>query len=446
MKRILMVFLSIAIALGVSAAAEFAACDVDYVGNMTVVNCDEWISLRNAPDTDAARIAKVPLGATMTDCIISNENTAFLYGCYSGQWGYALREYLAPVGLTFEAVYVGDMVVSNCDEWVSLRQYPDTDAARIAKVPLGALVTDCIISSENSSFMSCYYNGIPGYILREYLTEAKQESFEPVYIGDMTVVNCDEWVSLRNAPSSSSPRIMKVPLGAAVTDCLIVSDEFVYCWYNGYSGYIMTQYLSANATPEAGMSQSTLMNFGSEVLNVSYNGYTVISRKNYQDGGEILKTVCYGPDGNPVWHYDTLTESATELDMTAAFPGGTAQMPFVMVYNAEAGLTALDLYTGAQQWFLSIHDANLGGSISTATDGLGNMYIGGFYGPDPIAIDMYGTILWRAQPSVEAYWLHDITLTEAGVVATYDCLGNHEQPGWICYDFGTGYELDKAEL
>lgn len=370
MKRILTVFLMMILALGMTAAAEYGMCDVDYAGDMIVVNCDEWISLRSAPDTDAARVAKVPLGATLTDCIISNENTAFMYGCYNGQWGYALREYLTTVGTAMPA-------------------------------------------------------------------------FEEVYVGDMTVVDCDEWVSLRNAPSSASPRILKVPLGAKVTDCLIVSDEFAYCWYNGYSGYIMTKYLSANAAPAAGMSRSALMNFGSEALNVSYNGYTVMSRRGYQDGGEILKTVCYGPDGSPVWHYDTLTENATELDMTAAFPGGTAQTPMIMVYNAEAGLTALDLYTGAQQWFLSRWDADLGGSISTATDGLGNMYIGGFYGPDPVAIDMYGTILWRAQPSIEAYWMHEIILTEAGVTAVYDCLGEHEQGGEICYDYGTGEEVGK---
>lgn len=354
----------------------------------------------------------------------------------------AAAETAAQTGMADDSVYdenyVGDMTVVNCDEWVSLRSAADTSSTRLAKVPLGAGVTGCVISTEDSRFVSCYYNGQLGYILREYLASGPAEEFESVYIGDMTVVNCESWVSLRNAASSSSPRIVKVPLGATVTDCMTVSESFIYCRYAGLPGYIMTKYLSADGAAAPVMSHSELMNFGRGVLEYIHDGYTVISRLDYQDGGEILKTVCYGPDGSAVWHYDTLTENCTELDMTAAFAAGTAEKPMIMIHNAEIGLAALDLYTGEKLWLLPDHEVSLGASISFAVDANGTMYIGGFYGPDPVAIDMGGAVLWQAAPDFGPYWMHEIEVTEEGVVATYDCLHEHEQEGRICYNLADG--------
>ena len=63
------------------------------------------------------------------------------------------------------------------------------------------------------------------------------------YIGNMQVVNCNEWVSLREQPSASSPRLVKVSLGSIVSNCRYDGDEWVYCEFDGYAGYIMAQYL-----------------------------------------------------------------------------------------------------------------------------------------------------------------------------------------------------------
>ena len=50
-----------------------------------VVNCEEWVSLRAAPDTSAQRLAQVPLGAEVTDCALAGNG---LVACaYPGQAG-----------------------------------------------------------------------------------------------------------------------------------------------------------------------------------------------------------------------------------------------------------------------------------------------------------------------------------------------------------------------
>jgi len=63
------------------------------------------------------------------------------------------------------------------------------------------------------------------------------------YIGNMEVVNCSEWVSLREEPSTRSERLVKVSLGAIVSNCRQVNDAWIYAEYDGYSGYILAEYL-----------------------------------------------------------------------------------------------------------------------------------------------------------------------------------------------------------
>ena len=61
------------------------------------------------------------------------------------------------------------------------------------------------------------------------------------------IVNCNEWVSLRYAPSTSSQRLVKIPLGTMVVvmdgpaDWDI--DGFLPVEYGGYKGYVLKKYL-----------------------------------------------------------------------------------------------------------------------------------------------------------------------------------------------------------
>ena len=72
---------------------------------------------------------------------------------------------------------------------------------------------------------------------------AMAENDSSAYIGNMEVVNCNEWVSLREKPSTSAARLVKVSLGAIVHSCYAFSDEWCYAQYDGYTGYILSKYL-----------------------------------------------------------------------------------------------------------------------------------------------------------------------------------------------------------
>ena len=133
--------------------------------------------------------------------------------------------------------YSGTMYVVGCHTSVTLRAEPSTSARELMQIPRGAQV-EC--SPCNDRFARVYYAGQWGYVLTDFL-DVDHEGDIGMY---MWVVNCDEWVSLRVAPSTSADRVAQLPLGQRVWVegdegafyCVTV-DEDTY-------GYVLKEYLS----------------------------------------------------------------------------------------------------------------------------------------------------------------------------------------------------------
>lgn len=404
---------------------------------MYVVNCNDWVSLRSSPSKNAARMAQVPLGAAVQNC--ESASSTFTHCTYNGMSGYVLTEYLsvhAPTAGGSDS-YIGEMRVVNCNDWVSLRSGPSTSASRITTVPLGAVLMEC--TRYSAKFVYGNYNGQWGYVLSDYLSRVPDQVVEGQgYVGDMTVVNCNDWVSLREEPSTSASRIVKVPLGATVQNCTWYSANFICCDYNGMTGYILSEYLQpadgfAATIPVGGVPARE--NRGKQILQYPVGGLTVYAYHDFGSSSESLYVECLDAQGAQVWEYATTVPFTTELQCADAFIGGTAEKPLVIVFNASEGLYALDFHTGERQWQVPNATVSFGGSISYAVDAAGTAYIGGYYGPDPVAVDVNGQVLWQAVPGYDAYWMSQIEVTESGIVTTYDCIDEHEAAGQITYGF-----------
>ena len=245
----------------------------------------------------------------------------------------------------------------------------------------------------------------------------------------MVVVNCEEWVSLRSGPSTSASRLAKVPLGEVVFECSRVGGDFIYCTYEGQRGYILAKYLEP-----AEYGEPEEPGYAGVVLDYAANGLRVLAERAPLGEGEYLLVTCEDAAGDPRWSYETTTEDTTELTMTDAFIGGAAQDPFVMVYNAEKGLTALDVWSGDVVWELSDASVHLGASITHAAAEDGTLYIGGYYGPDPVAIDVRGNVLWRSD-SGGCAWLDQINLGDDEIACHYDLMSDAEGGGWVYFRY-----------
>ena len=141
---------------------------------------------------------------------------------------------------------IGAMEVANCQSWTSLRMYPDSHSTRLMKVPVGAVVTNCYFQDEKYTY--CEYNGVGGYILSNTLSfiygPVGHEYDVEDYLGNMQIVNCQSYASLRDYPSTSANLLVRVPLGEIVTNVFYQDERFSYCIYNGIEGYILNNNLS----------------------------------------------------------------------------------------------------------------------------------------------------------------------------------------------------------
>ena len=90
-----------------------------------------------------------------------------------------------------------------------------------------------------------YSKSIPFFPSTSQYPDERCSNWQLYYIGECYVVNCNEWVSLREHADTSSYRLAKVPLGARVTNCYDTSFNFYLCEYRGEMGFIQKRYLSS---------------------------------------------------------------------------------------------------------------------------------------------------------------------------------------------------------
>ena len=449
MKRFLCGWICAVLLLGmVSVGHAVTITDV-----MVVANCSEWVSLREDADTASKRLKTVRLGECVVDC--SQGPNGFVYCNFDGTWGYILENYLKPTSYSPAESFAGNQMVVNCTDWVSLREAPDGSSKRVAKVPLGAVVTECIyyLSGE---YILCKYNGSSGYISAAYLRKAYYNALKkddkvvsdaagkyPAIVGPMEVVNCKDWVSLREKASAASGRITKVNLGESVDQCVQVSDTFVYCRYKTLWGFIQLQYLQAQQGPTAAPvtpvtpapsepvgsvfadistpSYNLTRQLGEDVVDfLSDSGYTMLVRRVWGQREELM-AVCYDPQLQPLWKICVMApHEPGEEYQTAAFVAGTPEKPQIVLYDVEKGFSAYDIGPwGGLKW--QAHNAVIqaGGSLRAIADTDGKIYLA-FYNR-LMSLSPTGQLLWKMEYADDrVYWPFEMALRNGNLEVYYD--------------------------
>ena len=144
-----------------------------------------------------------------------------------------------PASAPQEETITSVLYVVNCNEYITLRSQPSTTASEIAKIPLGSSVG--YMSNSTNGFYKVSYNGKSGYALAAYLSASKPAFQNSITY--MTVVKCNEWISLRDNPSTTANKITNIPLGATVIFLGGAANGFYKIQYNGYVGYALAAYL-----------------------------------------------------------------------------------------------------------------------------------------------------------------------------------------------------------
>jgi len=167
MKR----FMALILLLSMVLVTMPAKANFEYLGNMEVVNCKEWVSLRQTPSTSAKRLAKVSLGDIVNNC--QQFGKEWIYAEYGGYEGYILAKYLQPC----EGVSVySAMLITNCEEGTDLYS---TMGSLIPSdfIPVNTIVRDCAVEGNGRAYVQ--YGDRSGYVSAEHVEEYGDLSHYP---------------------------------------------------------------------------------------------------------------------------------------------------------------------------------------------------------------------------------------------------------------------------
>lgn len=496
MKRFLSLLLMLVLALSVMPVMARADDPTDV---MEVYNCNEYVSLRESPDTKSKVLKKVYKG-DLVYLYNSAAGNGFYQVEFDGKVGYILSKYLK--GTTFKcyAVILPNQQVYNCSEWVSLRKEENAQSERLIKVPLGAVVTRCV--DGNGTWIYCTYKGKSGYIKKDYLRTAdydkikreeeerkrKEEeeaakNYPKTPFDCMQVVNAQTWVSLRKEPSTDSKRLYEIPAFAYVTNCLYVNANWVHVYYNGMDGYVSAKYLAPAVLPNepaepdpvyeeeeeeaprngfdllpALPAYADFMATGDLVCEATYGSYHVIARRAYGSDKEELLAVCYDSSNRPLWTAREQVNGIAQVDCTSAFIAGTKLFPYLVTFCSDGkGFTARAIDgKGTLLWTNDCVNKGTaeesvlpGGGLTVTVDEDGTIYAIGFFNDAPIAIDVNGSLLWKGinPDPLRIYWPYEMSVVDSygayyankALAVTYDsCIDEEGTAYMILYDIGSG--------
>lgn len=269
----------------------------------------------------------------------------------------------------------------------------------------------------------------------------------------MLVIYCEEWVSLRAQPDVNSERLAKVGRDEIVDNCQDAGNGFIACEANGQRGYILSDYLtpvnfeirSAEDSLQGSKIWGDRSSFSERAWSLDFapEDLHVLCERTWTDNVEAMNVSCFDGAGSFVWGLYTSDGYAAELDGTAAFAGGTSERPQVIVSSSSQGFAAIEPSSGRLLWAKDFAKEELRGGLSTAIDEDGTMYLGGYYGPDPVAISADGDVLWCSDVGNNSFWLYKISVDGDVIVADYDYL---DEGGYsrVWFDRATG-EVLRAE-
>lgn len=192
----------------------------------------------------------------------------------------------------------------------NLRRSASSSSVVLLRVSAGDTV---IVQGRSGSYDKVSYNGVTGYIIRDYLlayeaqaAKAEENATVSGYPYETTV---REKVNLREKASTSSNRLTTMPEGARVT-VLGESGSFAQVSYNGLTGYAVKSYINLKEivapTPAPAQVMPAQNPTGYEVLQIGSTGAAVKALE------EAMKELGFFA-GTP----DTVFDSATKTAVIA---------------------------------------------------------------------------------------------------------------------------------
>ncbi len=239
---------------------------------VTLETQDHRLNVRKSADENADILVKVANGTTIT---VLSQTGDWAKVRVDGVTGYAAAQYLKTVQAEPVATQTpaqgptATVSLTNKNETVNLRLNPSLDAPVLSQLWNGTAVT---VLENGAEWTKAAVMGSTGYIMTQYLTgdgvsadgsAVPVASIAPVVTTPpvetaqtntaFVATNDGDRLNLRRSTSSSGTVLDRIPNGTEV-EVVETGDKWTKVRYNGFTGYVATQYLTKTraAAPQTG--------------------------------------------------------------------------------------------------------------------------------------------------------------------------------------------------
>lgn len=162
---------------------------------------------------------------------------------YDKEWWHYSDTVEYPVEECFDPALISQWY-ADCQEYLSLREAPDTGASTVIRIPAGEEVT---LLGYSEAFALVDYKGLRGYVLTSYLSPAEDyaeaEERDPISLNKPIYrAVCQNFINLRAEADFSAEVITQIPAGGTFI-LLEWCEPFALVDYNGIFGYVAVNYI-----------------------------------------------------------------------------------------------------------------------------------------------------------------------------------------------------------
>ena len=229
-----------------------SSADDDGTPTATVTTASGSLNLRFDALPGSRVLTRIPQGTTIQ--VLQKMNT-WTYTKYQDFYGYVMNTFL-----TFSDNGAGNgdendatpAIVMTASGSLNLRSEPYKTV--VTTIPQYAQIS---VHQRGSSWCYVDYNNIYGYVMTKFLSfdvsdgtegEPSESEDNPPLDGNSATINVDDGsLNLRAEKSTTAVVLTTIPDGTTVT-LMSKADDWCKVDYNGYQGYVQTQYLSFGTT------------------------------------------------------------------------------------------------------------------------------------------------------------------------------------------------------
>ena len=245
-----------------AAAADGKASSVDNV--VYIADVYEYLTLRDAPSTSAKAICLLPPYSTMYITEYTNNTMVRVVTVDNGYAGYVNRNYITPQGsatvragksktpaVTSDTLYYADVY-----DYLTLRNAASTSAGELDRLPP---YTAMYVHSwtNGMAYVTVVDSGATGYVNADYISSnpnamvragKSSSGSAPVHgfsVGDYCYADVNEYLTLRNAPSTSAGELNRLPDGTKLLILELTNSTMmkVRVVSTGEVGYVNRDYV-----------------------------------------------------------------------------------------------------------------------------------------------------------------------------------------------------------